>query len=71
MATWRVSLREFPLVNQDVEGVQYARPAFEVARPLLEQKLADKFPDQPRRVLSFDDCNYRELRQPKAMGVRA
>lgn len=71
MATWRVSLRDFPLVNQDVEGVQYARPAFDAARPLLEQKLAEKFPEEPRRVISFGDCNYREIRRAKAAGARA
>lgn len=72
MTTWRISVREFPLLNVDVETEQYAKQAFEkVARPLLEQKLAEKFPDEPRRVLSFDDCNYRQVGQPRVTGVWA
>jgi hypothetical protein len=71
MTTWRISLREHPLVFVDVEnGDLYAMSAFLVARPLLEKGLQEKLGSDVRPVVAFSDCNYRKIGRRKAAGVR-
>jgi hypothetical protein len=63
VSTWRVSTRHADtgrVVYQDVEGVQYAEPAFRAARALLAAKAM-------RQDLRFEECRYRELRSVRPL----
>lgn len=61
MTTWRIALEWDPSVFVLVEGCQYAFHAFALARPLLQQKIADG-PERWRdRQASFSECDCRQL----------
>jgi hypothetical protein len=60
MPTWRVTLRWDRSIFVDAEG-QYASTAFVVARPVLQQMVAEGPEVFRDRVVDFAACDFRQL----------